>query len=92
MKLIKDRVINLRNLQSIHDFCLAGDYIVIFECSMNLSLWKLLTSACILSPMVIDENLPVLVHVFKKSDFSHLRTIEADPFYIFHFANGCSSE
>ena len=48
MKLIKKEIMKLRSSQSIHDFCLAGDYIVIFECSMNLSVWNLLFGSSIL--------------------------------------------
>ena len=92
MKLVKSKEIKLRKFQSIHDFCLAGDYIVIFECSMNLSIWNVMFASSLLHAFVFDEDLPKLVHVFRKDDFSHVRTIQTPPSYVFHFTNGFSKE
>ena len=92
MKFVKSHTIKLRSLQSIHDFCLAGDYIVIFECPMNLSYWGLLFSPTMFQTITFNEKLTKLVHIFKKSDFTHIRTIETPSSYVFHFSNGCSFE
>ena len=91
MKLVKSHTIKLREFQSIHDFCLAGDYIIIFECSINFSIWNIMFSPSILHAFVFDEDLPKLVHIFKKSDFSHVRTVKTPASYVFHFANGFST-
>ena len=92
MKLIKSTTMKLKNMQSIHDFCLAGDYIVIFESSMNVDKWKLLFSPTIIQGLVFNENVPKLVHILKKHDFSHVKTLETPPSYMFHFGNGFSTE
>ncbi len=57
-----------------------------------MNYWKLLTSPDIISAVSINENLPVRVHIYKKSDFTQIRTIDTDPFFVFHFAHGYSSE
>ena len=44
MKLIKSHTFKLRSLQSIHSFCLAGDYVVVFESSIKMDYWKFLFS------------------------------------------------
>lgn len=72
--------------------CLAGDYIVIFESSVSFSVKRLLVSASFLTSLIFDENLPVLIHIFRKKDLSHVKTIETEPFFIFHFANGFSTD
>jgi carotenoid cleavage dioxygenase-like enzyme len=41
-KLLAKNTINIRVPQSIHDCCLAGDYLVVFECPVKLDTWKLL--------------------------------------------------
>ena len=92
MKLIKSHIMKLRSLQSIQYFCLAGDYVVVFESSMNLSYKNFLFSPTILQSLVFNENLPKLVHIFRKSDFSHVKTIETPPSFMFHFGNGFSND
>ncbi len=42
LKLIAKNSIKLRIPQSIHDCCLAGDYLVVFECPVKVDLWKLI--------------------------------------------------
>ena len=79
-------------MQTIHDICLAGDYIVIFESSISLSLKKLLVSTAFLNSLVFDESLPVLIHIYRKEDLSFVKTIETEPFFIFHFTNGYSTD
>ena len=66
MKLICSKNFKLRSVQSIHDICLAGDYIVIFESSISLSVKKLLVSTAFLNSLVFDESLPVLMHIYRK--------------------------
>ena len=92
MKLICSQNFKLRSTQSIHDICLAGDYIVIFESSISLSLKKLVISKAFLNSLVFDESLPVLMHIYKKEDLSFVKTIETEPFFIFHFTNGYSTD
>ena len=41
-KLIAKNNIKLRVNQSIHDCCLAGDYLVVFENPLKLDMWKLM--------------------------------------------------
>ena len=89
---MKKNTMKLRSLQSIHDFCLAGDYLVIFECSMNLSYWNTLFGSHFFDSIIFNENLPKLVHIFRKEDLSHVRTIETPASYVFHFTNGFSVE
>lgn len=92
MELIRSTTFKLRGLQTIHDICLAGDYIVIFESSVSFSVKKLLVSAAFLNALVFDESLPVLMHIYRKKDLSHVKTIETEPFFVFHFANGYSTD
>lgn len=40
-KLLAKNTIKLRVPQSIHDCCLAGNYLIVFECPVKLDLWKL---------------------------------------------------
>ena len=87
---MKEGSLKLRSLQSIHDFCLAGDYVVVLECPMIFSILRFIFQSTMKS-IQYDESYPTLVHVFRKSDFSHVKTIEQDPFYVFHFANGYST-
>ena len=89
MKLIKSQTMKLRSLQSIHDFCLAGDYIVIFECPMMFSFLRFVFQSALKS-IKYDEDYPTIVHIFRKSDLFHVKSIEYESFYTFHFANGYS--
>lgn len=41
-KLIASNTVKLRTAQSIHDCCLAGDYIVVFENPLKADMWKML--------------------------------------------------
>ena len=59
MKKIKEGSLKLRSLQSIHDFCLAGDYIVILECPMIFSFLRLIFQSTFKS-IKYDESYPTL--------------------------------
>lgn len=39
-KLLAKNTTKLRVPQSIHDCCLAGDYLIVFECPVKLDMWK----------------------------------------------------
>lgn len=41
-KLLSQNTTKLRVPQSIHDCCLAGDYLIVFECPLKLDYWKFL--------------------------------------------------
>lgn len=41
-KLIAKNNIKQRIIQSIHDFCLAGDYLIVFENPLKVDMWKLM--------------------------------------------------
>ena len=42
MELIKTSAIKLRNFQAIHDFCLAGDYLIVLEHPIDFSVMSML--------------------------------------------------
>ena len=91
MRLKQSTDFKLRKLQSIHDFCLAGDYVVIFECPVYLDFLTMLRKTR-LSSMGFDQSLPTLIHIYSKKDLSFVKTLEVDPFMVFHFSNGFSNE
>lgn len=91
MRLKQSTDFKLRKLQSIHDFCLAGDYVVIFECPVYLDFFTMLRKTR-LSSMGLDQSLPTLIHIYSKKDLSFVKTLEVDPFMVFHFSNGFSNE
>lgn len=68
MKLLLTNKITLRNLQSIHDCTLAGDYLVLFECPISFDLKGMLLGRPILTCFKYDsETYPnTIIHVFQK--------------------------
>ena len=92
LKLKQSTEFKLRQRQSVHDFCLAGDYLVIFECSIGLSLWKLITESPLSGLFNFNRSIPVLVHVYSKKDLTLVKQFEMEPFMVFHFSNGYSNE
>ncbi len=66
-KLIAKNSVKLRVNQSIHDCCLAGDYLVVFECPVKADLWMLIRGYFAPKCFSIDyEYGKTIVHIFKK--------------------------
>lgn len=69
MKKICETTGKLREIQSIHDFCLAGDFLVIFEGPIRFNLKDLLWgNKFFFNCLSFDEQLPTLVHIYSKEN------------------------
>lgn len=68
MKLLLTNQITLRDIQSVHDCTLAGDYLVLFECPVAFDLKRMLLNHPILTCFKYDsEKYPnTIIHVFRK--------------------------
>ena len=91
MKPIASTTIKLRCMQGIHDFALAGDYIVIFEYPFDYGLMDMFKPASHMF-RTYDPEGTTLIHVLRKDDFKPVKTVEVEPFFAFHFANGYSTK
>ena len=68
-KLLAQNQVKLRVTQSIHDCCLAGDYLVVFECPIKIDLWKLAKGKSFLNCMSPDYDFAKTVaFIFKKDN------------------------
>lgn len=93
MKRINETQFKLRQLQSIHDFCLAGDYLVLFEAPLRFNLKDMFWSnKGFFHSQSFDDSLSTLVHIYKKDSLKHVKTFGIEPFYSFHFTNGYNNE
>ena len=92
MKKLCQTTIKLRNPQMMHDFCLAGDYVVFFEAPLRFSLKDLLWgNKFFINCLTFDESLSSLIHIYEKKSLEHVKTVEFESFYSFHFTNGFST-
>ena len=92
MQKIAETQLKLRSPQSIHDCCLCGDYVVLFEAPTKLNLVNLiLKNKFFYSCYDLDESLPTLAHIYSKN-LEHVKTINLQPFFSFHYSNGYSTK
>lgn len=91
LQLIKKVVLPLRDLQSIHDCVLAGDYFIIFEYPFTFDKkWFLLGYSFFDCNKYTPEKFGTLVHIFDKKTLEKIDTLEVKPLFNFHFSNGFS--
>lgn len=77
----------------IHDFCLAGDYLVFFTFPITLDIFPvLLRKKSIFEVLEFDEKSYCEIVVVSKKSFEIVGTIKTDPFFFFHFSNGYQNE
>jgi carotenoid cleavage dioxygenase-like enzyme len=89
MKLVAEGSLKMRDIQSIHDCCLAGKYLVIFEYPITFyKKWIMLGYTYFQSTEYTPERFGTLIHIFDKEDLKHVTTIETKPLYNYHFSNG----
>lgn len=74
----------------IHDFCLAGDYIVVFNYATNISLTKLILGVnSFHQALYWDPELGTEIFVLEKSTLKLVNRFKIqETFYVFHFVNG----
>jgi all-trans-8'-apo-beta-carotenal 15,15'-oxygenase len=76
-KLIAKNNAKLKINQSIHDCCLAGDYLVAFENPLKIDMWKLLKAYEPLKCYSVDYNYgKTIVHIFKKENLELVKRME----------------
>jgi carotenoid cleavage dioxygenase-like enzyme len=67
MNKICEATLKLREVQSIHDFCLTSDFVIIFEGSLRFHLKDLLWgNKFFFNCLSFDEKLPTLIHIYSK--------------------------
>jgi carotenoid cleavage dioxygenase-like enzyme len=67
LKLLAKNSVKLRIPQSIHDCCLAGDYLFVFECPVKFNVWKLLKGYHALNCFSMDYDYgKVNAYIFSK--------------------------
>lgn len=75
-KLLAKNTIKLRIPQSIHDCCLAGDYLIVFECPVKLDMWKLLKGYFALKCYSFDYDYgKTVAYIFKKQNLELVKKI-----------------
>lgn len=74
MKPIASTLVKLRTMQSIHDFCLAGQYIVILEPPTNFGLFDMFKPASAMYQTYNPEG-TTMIHIFKKDTFELVKKI-----------------
>lgn len=76
-KLIAQNQAKLRVTQSIHDCCLAGDYLVVFECPIKVDIWKFLKGNFFFKCVSPDyEFAKTIAFIFKKDNLELVKRIE----------------
>lgn len=84
----------MRDIQSIHDCVLAGNYFILFEYPFEFDKkWMLLGYSYFDCQKWVPEKYNTIIHVFDKKTFKKVTTVEAPPLFNYHFSNGyCNSE
>lgn len=91
-KLLAENSMKLRVPQSLHDCCLAGDFLVVFECPIKVDVCKLLMGNFFYKCIAPDYEFgKTIVFIFDKKNLQLVRKLELDSpetFWMFHFTNG----
>jgi carotenoid cleavage dioxygenase-like enzyme len=91
MKLVAEGKLEMRDVQSIHDCCLAGKYLVLFEYPFTFSKMRIMMGHTYFeSTEYTPQDMGTRIHIFDKEDLKHVTTIETDPLFNYHFSNGYS--
>jgi hypothetical protein len=76
-KLLAEKSMKLRVPQSIHDCCLAGDYLVVFECPIKVDVCKFIRGKFFYKCLEPDFDFgKTIVFIFKKQNLELVSKIE----------------
>ncbi len=76
LKLIAKNTVKQRIPQSIHDCCLAGDYLVVFENPLKINLCSILKGDNFLKWFAVDYNYgKTIVYILKKENLEFVKKI-----------------
>lgn len=79
----------MRDIQSIHDCCLAGKYLILFEYPFSFhKKWAVLGYDFFQCMEYTPDRFGTLIHIFDKDTLKKVTTIETGPMFLFHFSNG----
>ncbi|MDB9510435.1 carotenoid oxygenase family protein [Kamptonema animale CS-326] len=88
-KIVQRTTFLLDGIPAIHDFVMAGPYLVFFVSPLRLNPWPLLAGlSCYSESFEWKPQLGTQILVFDRETLSLVSRGETDPWYQWHFANG----